>query len=310
MPEPLRILFVADIVGRSGRGACCLLVPRLRRELGAGFAVVNGENVTQGAGISPKSARMLLDHGADVLTSGNHIWRRPAIGEFMAESERLLRPANHHRSMPGRGWVVFPAEDKTPVGVLNVQGRAFMEEAEHPFDTAADCVETLREKTPVILVDFHAEATSEKVAMAIYLDGRVSAVIGTHTHVQTSDERILPGGTAAISDAGMTGPCEGVIGVDAQISLRRFLTGVHQRFEPAEGLCVLEGVLVTVDPDDGRGAGDRAHPALLRPEDRRRGRRAVGAYARVVYARVVGVTTPGSAVCSSNPSIRFADCIA
>ena len=252
--KPLKILFLADVVGRTGRQACEALTRRLREEHGADFTIVNVENVAQGSGVTAEDAQAILKAGADVLTSGNHIWRRNRIGQFMKKSDRLLRPANHNPRVPGRGMIVMETESGVPVGVLNLQGRVFMEDVEHPFDTADRCIEDLASRTKIIIVDFHAEATSEKVAMGHHLNGRVSAVIGTHTHVQTADERILPWGTAYITDAGMTGPFRSVIGVEPSLSLRRFLTGMPQRFEPAEGPVTVEGVVIAVDSRTGKAS--------------------------------------------------------
>src|SRR5213083_2846865 len=199
----MRILFIADVFGVPGRRAVEERLPTLREELVADFCVVNGENAADGAGITPRIADRILAAGADVITLGNHVWRRPAIGPYLAESERVIRPANVSSGSPGRGLTVAPAADGTPVAVVNL------------------LVEQARERARIILVDFHAEATSEKVALARWLDGRVTAVIGTHTHVQTSDARIGPGGTAASTDAGMTGPHDSVIGIEAELAIRR-----------------------------------------------------------------------------------------
>jgi 2',3'-cyclic-nucleotide 2'-phosphodiesterase len=224
-------------------------LPGLRDELGVDFCVVNGENVANGVGITPRLAEKLLAAGADVITLGNHTWRRPEIGPYLAESERVIRPANLWSGAPGRGLVVAPAADGTPVAVINVLGSLFLDPATSMFELIDGLVDEARAATPVVLVDIHAEATSEKVALARWLDGRVTAVLGTHTHVQTADARIQPGGTAAISDVGMTGPHDSVIGVKAEQAILRMRTGIPVRFETAEGDVRIEGVLVECRPD-------------------------------------------------------------
>ena len=224
-------------------------LPGLREELDADFCVVNGENVANGVGITPRLAEKLLAAGADVITLGNHVWRRPEIGPYLAESERVVRPANLWSGAPGRGLAVAPAADATPVAVINVLGSLFLDPATSMFEVVDGLVDEARRATPVVVVDVHAEATSEKVALARWLDGRVTAVLGTHTHVQTADARVQPGGTAAISDVGMTGPHDSVIGVKAEQAIQRMRTGIPVRFETAEGDVRIEGVLVECGPD-------------------------------------------------------------
>ena len=214
-----------------------------------GFCVVNGENVADGSGITPRLAERLLAAGADVLTLGNHVWRRREINDYLEGAERVLRPANLGASAPGRGLVVVPAADGTPVAVVNLQGSLFMQTPVGPFELVDDLVEQARSQAKVIVVDFHAEATSEKIALARVLDGRVTAVIGTHTHVQTSDARVQASGTAAITDAGMTGPHDSVIGVKAELAIGRMRTGMGVRFEPADGGVRIEGALVECDAE-------------------------------------------------------------
>ena len=201
--------------------------------------------------MTPRLAERLLRAGADVLTLGNHVWRRREIGPYLETSDRVVRPANLASGVPGRGLAVVEAADGTPVAVVNLQGILFMTTPVSPFEVADDLVEEARAQAKVVVVDFHAEATSEKVALARLLDGRVTAVIGTHTHVQTSDARVQPGGTAAITDAGMTGPHDSVIGVKAELAIGRMRTGMPVRFEPAEGGVRIEGVVVECD-DEGR----------------------------------------------------------
>jgi metallophosphoesterase (TIGR00282 family) len=245
----VRILFVADVFGVPGRRAVEEVVPRLRAERDVDFCVINGENVADGAGITPRLAERLLAAGADVITLGNHVWRRGEIGAYLKTAERVVRPANLSSESPGRGLVVAPARDGTPVAVINLMGTVFLDVAVAPFEVIDGLVDEARSQAAHVVVDFHAEATSEKVALGRWLDGRVSAVIGTHTHIQTNDARVLPGGTAAITDAGMTGPHDSVIGVKAELAIARMRTGMGVRFEPAEGDVRLEGVLVETDAD-------------------------------------------------------------
>jgi metallophosphoesterase (TIGR00282 family) len=243
----VRILFVADVFGVPGRRAVEEVVPRLRAERDIDFCVINGENVADGAGITPRLAERLLAAGADVITLGNHVWRRGEIAPYLKTAERVVRPANLSSETPGRGLVVAPARDGTPVAVLNLMGTVFLDVATAPFEVVDALVDEARTQAAHVLVDFHAEATSEKIALTRWLDGRVSAVIGTHTHVQTNDARVLPGGTAAITDAGMTGPHDSVIGVKAELAIARMRTGMGIRFEPADGDVRLEGVLIETD---------------------------------------------------------------
>jgi metallophosphoesterase (TIGR00282 family) len=210
---------------------------------------VNGENVADGVGITPRLAERLLSAGGDVITLGNHVWRRPDIQPYIASSERLIRPANLSRFAPGRGLTMAPARDGTPVAVVNVLGSLFLGPPVGMFEVIDDLVDEARRATPVVVVDVHAEATSEKVALARWLDGRVTAVLGTHTHVQTSDARVQPGGTAALTDAGMTGPHDSVIGVQAELAIRRMRTGIPVRFETAAGGVRIEGALVECGSD-------------------------------------------------------------
>ena len=199
--------------------------------------------------MTPRLADRLLAAGADALTLGNHVWRRKEIAPYLESSDRVVRPANLASGSPGRGLAVLPAPDGTPIAVLNLQGLLFMGTPISPFEVLDALVEEAREQARIVLLDFHAEATSEKVAVARWLDGRVTAVFGTHTHVQTSDARVQPGGTAAITDAGMTGPHDSVIGVKAELAIRRMQTGMGVRFEPASGGVRIEGALVECDAE-------------------------------------------------------------
>jgi 2',3'-cyclic-nucleotide 2'-phosphodiesterase len=248
----MRILFIGDIVGKAGRQAIEGLLERCVADHQIDFTVANGENAAGGMGITPVIASEFLDLGIDVLTSGNHIWAKKEILPFLDEEERLLRPANYPDRVPGRGAGIFRLGNGKKIGVLNIEGRVFMRNLECPFRVSEKEVEKLKEQTSVILVDFHAEATSEKVALAWFLNGKVSAVVGTHTHVQTADERILSGGTAYITDVGMTGPLASVIGIRRQIALERFLTQVPVKFDVATEEIELQGVIVEIDEQTGK----------------------------------------------------------
>ena len=234
-----------------GRRAVEERLPGLRDELAADICIVNGENVADGAGITGKLADRLLEAGADVVTLGNHTYRRDGIGDYLAKSERVIRPANAGAWTPGKGLAVVRARNGVDVAVVNLLGSLFLDTPVSPWEIVDGLVDEARSRAPVVVVDFHAEATSEKVALAHWLDGRVTAVIGTHTHVQTNDARVLPGGTAAVTDAGMTGPHDSVIGVVAELAIRRMRTRLPVRFMPAEGGVRIEGVVVDCS-DDGR----------------------------------------------------------
>ena len=240
----MKILFVADVFGAPGRRAVETRLPSLREELGADFCIVNGENAAAGRGITAKLADKILASGADVITLGNWTWGQSEFAPYLSGTDRVLRPANMSPRTPGIGIAVHDG-----VAVINLLGVFSLDPFESPFVTIDRLVDEASAQTPVIVLDFHAEATSEKVAMARYLDGRVTAVIGTHTHVQTSDARVLKGGTAAITDAGMTGPHDSVIGSDEHNALKRFLTGMPTRLEPASGDVRIEGALVECTAD-------------------------------------------------------------
>lgn len=246
------ILFIGDIVGKSGRSFLISRLSFLLNDLKVDFAIANGENAAAGFGITPAIAMDLFEAGIHVLTTGNHVWYRKEIIGFLEEEPCLLRPANYPDSNPGRGSGIFKARNKARIGVVNINGRVFMEPLDCPFQTLDRELSAMEGKTDIILVDLHAEATSEKMAMARYFQGRVSAVIGTHTHVQTADEAILPGGTAFISDAGMTGVSDSVIGMKSEIAIQRFLTHIPDRLEPAKGPATISGVLVCVEENDGK----------------------------------------------------------
>ena len=254
----MRLLFLGDVVGRPGRRAVRAILPGMIAREGADFVVVNCENASGGKGIDPDAAEELRDAGVDVLTSGNHVWQHPSIVPYITENRRLLRPHNFPPGVPGTGCAVHRGrKSETAVGVLNLIGRVFMGPVDCPFRAADAAVAELRREASVIFVDMHAEATSEKVAMGRFLDGKVSAVLGSHTHVQTADEEILPGGTAYLTDAGMCGPASSVLGVRSDQVLRRFLTQMPTRFDVASGPVIVQGALVDVDSATGRASAVR-----------------------------------------------------
>jgi len=248
----VKILFIADIVGEPGRRAVRQLVPQLRQRHGLDLVIANGENAAGGSGITPKTAEEIFAAGVDIITSGDHLWDQKEVNTLLETEKRFLRPLNYPPGTPGQGSTVFECRSKPPVAVLNLQGRTFMPALENPFLVAKTEVERLRQTTSIIFVDMHAEATSEKIAMARMLDGQVSAIVGTHTHVQTADEEIFPGGTAYLSDAGFTGPHESVLGREIEPVIKRFLTNQPQRFEVAKGRVLLQAVVIRVDDETGR----------------------------------------------------------
>ncbi len=248
----MRILFVGDVVGKPGRQALAQLLPNLRGELSADLVIVNGENSAGGMGITRETGTEMLRAGADVITLGNHVWAKRDSYGYLDEESRIVRPANYPNGAPGRGWSVFQTDRGDKVGVINLCGRVFMDPLENPFTIFDRVVETLAGQTAVIVVDFHAEATSEKVAFGWYADGRASAVVGTHTHIQTADERVLPHGTAYITDVGMTGPVDSVIGVKTELIIERFLTQMPNKFEIAEGDTILSAVVMDIDAASGK----------------------------------------------------------
>lgn len=250
-----RLLFIGDIVGRPGRELVRRGLPPLVAHHNIDLVIANVENAAAGFGITPDVADDLFSHGVQVMTGGNHSWDKKEILPYIPEHPRLLRPANLPAGAPGRGAVVVRTSRGTPVAVVNVMGRVFMTAIDDPFRVVLAEVASVAPEAKVVFVDFHAEATSEKVAMGWYLDGRVTAVVGTHTHVQTADERVLPQGTAFITDVGMTGPHDSVIGVERSAVIQRFLTGLPQRFETATENPRLHGVVVTADETTGRATG-------------------------------------------------------
>ena len=248
----LRILFIGDIVGRPGRELIRKGLGRLIDHVGADLVIANVENAAAGYGVTREIGEALLGYGIDVMTTGNHVWDRREALDYIGTEPRLLRPANYPPGTPGNGSYLARTAEGRPVGVVNVIGRVFMASLDDPFAVVAREVDAFRMRTRVILVDFHAEATSEKLAMGWHLDGKVSALIGTHTHVQTADEQIFPGGTAYLTDAGMTGPHDSVIGMDKMAALEKFRTGLPVRLETASGNPRLNGVVITVDEAAGR----------------------------------------------------------
>lgn len=248
----MRILFVGDIVGRFGRETAAVLIPRLRKEYELDFCIANGENAAGGMGLTPKVAEELFTCGIDLITSGNHIWDKKEVKGIIDRDNRILRPYNYPPGVPGIGSTVVRTEEGINVGVLNLAGRVYLPSLDCPFRAADHALLELMQATSVIIVDFHAEVTSEKNAFGRYLDGRVSAVVGTHTHVQTADERILPLGTAYITDVGMTGSFDSIIGMKIEAVLQRFLLQIPTRFEAAEGDNHLCAVVITVDYNSGK----------------------------------------------------------
>ncbi len=249
----MKILFIGDIVGSPGREAVRKILPELKKEHRLNFVIANAENAAGGSGITAKVSQELFDSGISVLTSGDHIWKKSDVFQIIDKDERILRPVNFPSGAPGRGYGVFRSENGNKVGVVNVQGRVFMDGLlECPFKASRQAVESLLQDTKIIIVDIHAEATSEKVALGWYLQDLASAVAGSHTHIQTADEKILPSGCAYITDAGMTGPYDSVIGRRVEDVLKKFLTAVPTRFEVASDNVQLHGVVVDIDDKTGR----------------------------------------------------------
>jgi hypothetical protein len=251
----VRILFVGDIFGKPGRDIAQKAIPALIETRGLDLVIANVENSAAGFGVTGDIAETILKYGVDVMTSGNHIWDKKEVLEYLPRQPRLLRPANFPAGVPGRGTWLGKTRTGEPVAVINVMGRVFMQPLDDPFAVVLREIDALRGKARVILVDFHAEATSEKVAMGWHLDGRVTAIFGTHTHVQTADERLMPKGTAYLTDVGMTGPHESIIGVTVEAALGRFVSGMPARFEAATGPGRLNAIIITADPASGKAVG-------------------------------------------------------
>ncbi|NEU29297.1 TIGR00282 family metallophosphoesterase [bacterium LRH843] len=246
----MRILFIGDVVGAPGRNMITEYTSKLKQHYKPTITIINGENAASGKGITEKIYKGFLDSGAQVVTLGNHAWDNRDIFEFIDDAKALIRPANFPEGTPGNGYTFVKVND-IEIAVVNVMGRTFLPAIDCPFRKMDEIINNIKKRTPYIFVDFHAEATSEKQAMGWYLDGRVSAVVGTHTHVQTSDERILPNGTAYLTDVGMTGPYDGILGVDREPVLKKFLTTMPVRFEVAKGREQLNGVVIDLHPKTG-----------------------------------------------------------
>lgn len=248
----MNILLIGDITGRPGRELAKRLVPKLRNKEKLDFVIANAENIAGGSGLTPDTAQELLDAGIDVLTSGDHVWKQKQILDIIHKEDRILRPANYPGNAPGHGSCVYKTKNGIAIGVINLLGRVFMQPIDCPFKAATEHIKKIESQTNIMFVDVHAEATSEKVAMGWYLDGLVSCVFGTHTHVQTADERILPKGTAYITDLGMTGPFDSVIGRKKEQILERFLTCRPVKFQVAEGDVRLNAAIVSIDKKTGK----------------------------------------------------------
>jgi len=253
----VKLLFIGDIVGQPGRNAVKTILPRLREQHALDFVIANGENSAGGSGITPRIADEIFSAGVDVITSGDHLWDQKEVMELLAKEKRFLRPVNYPPGTPGQGSAVFQvqslkSEVQSQIAVVNAQGRTFMPPLDNPFLVVPTEIERLRQQTKIIFVDFHAEATSETIAFARMLEGKVSAVVGTHTHVQTADEQIFPGGTAYLTDAGFTGPHESVLGREIEPIIKRFTTNMPQKFDVAKNQVLLHGAVIEVDAATGR----------------------------------------------------------
>ncbi|NBJ68321.1 MULTISPECIES: TIGR00282 family metallophosphoesterase [Clostridia] len=248
----MRILFIGDVVGSPGREMVQTYLPKLKEKYRPNLTIVNGENAASGKGITEKIYKQLLGWGAQVVTMGNHTWDKKEIYDFIDDANKMIRPANFPDNNPGKG-IAYVNINGVEVAVISLQGRTFLPPSDDPFSKADILIKEAQQRTKIIFVDFHGEATSEKQAFGWYVDGRVSAVVGTHTHTQTADERILPGGTAYLSDAGMTGPYDGILGVDREAVIQRFLTSMPVRFEiPKQGRTQLNGCFITIDDQSGK----------------------------------------------------------
>lgn len=248
----MRVLFIGDIVGKVGRTCVKNLLNKIKTNFKITYVIANGENAAGGFGINERVASELFDHGIDLITSGNHIWDKKEAVTYLTKEDRVIRPLNYPPGVPGHGSFILGSPGKPGLGVINLSGRVFMYPLDDPFRMAMSEVEKIKEHTDAIIIDFHAEATSEKIAFGYYMDGKVSAVIGTHTHVQTADEQILENGTAYITDVGMTGPSNSVIGVETKVILERFLTQMPKKFSTAKGDGVLSAVVVDIDNKTGK----------------------------------------------------------
>ncbi len=248
----MKVLFLGDVFGKPGREVLKKKLKSIVDENDIDFTIANGENAAGGIGITPVICKTLLDAGVDIVTSGNHIYKKREIYDYIEQEPRLLKPANYPPATPGKGYHVMSDRNNNKIGVINICGRIFIDYYDCPFRCMDKILERVKKETRIVIVDFHAEATSEKIAMGWYLDNRVSAVLGTHTHVQTADERILPGGTAYITDVGMVGPRDSVIGVKRENIIKRFITMMPQKFTVAEGDCLINAVVIDIDRRSGR----------------------------------------------------------
>jgi len=248
----VKVLFIGDIVGTVGRAAVKALLPALIDRYKIDFVVANGENAAGGFGITEKVASEIFGYGVNIMTSGNHIWDKKESIPYIAKEHRIIRPVNYPPGVPGYGSVVTTLPSGTKLGVVNISGRVFMSNIDCPFRVGRDEIERVQKETKCIIVDFHAEATSEKIAFGYFIDGKVSAVIGTHTHVQTADEKILPGGTAYITDIGMTGPADSVIGIEKEQIIERFLLQMPRKFDTARGGGILSAAVIELDEKSGK----------------------------------------------------------
>lgn len=250
----MKILFIGDIVGTVGRAAVKALLPPLLDRYKIDFVIANGENAAGGFGITEKVAAEIFDCGVHVITTGNHVWDKKEAISYITKENRVIRPANYPPGVPGYGSVIDSTSQGLKIGVLNISGRVFMPSIDCPFRVGLSEIERLRAETDIVVIDFHAEATSEKVAFGYFVDGKVSAVIGTHTHVQTADEKILTGGTAYITDVGMTGPAVSVIGIEKEQIIERFLLQMPRKFETARGGAILCAIVIEIDEKTGKSA--------------------------------------------------------
>lgn len=253
----MKALFVGDVVGKTGRMALKALLPNLTDKYKIDLVVVNGENIAGGFGLTESLVLELFSLGVHVITTGNHVWDKKDFVQYIAKDNRVLRPLNYPPGVPGYGSIVMGLPGGLKVAVMNVSGRVFMSPLDCPFRTTMAEIDTISKEAGIIIIDFHAEATSEKIAFGYYFDGKVSAVIGTHTHVQTADEKILPGGTAYITDVGMTGPLNSIIGVEPTQVIRRFLTSMPAKFEVGHGEGILSGAVIEINNDTGRATAIR-----------------------------------------------------
>jgi metallophosphoesterase (TIGR00282 family) len=248
----IKILFIGDVIGQPGRSAIINNIARLKDQNQANLTIANGENLAGGMGITPETAKELLSNGIDVISTGNHVWDKKEIIDYIDKDDRIIRPANYPQGAPGNGYTFAKIQDEITIAVLNLSGCVFMQPLDNPFRVAESILPSIREKTNIIIVDFHAEATSEKIAFGRFLDGQVSAVIGTHTHVQTADETIFPNGTAYITDAGMTGPVDSIIGTKIDLVIKKFLTQMPAKFEVPKGDVGISGVVIEIDQITGK----------------------------------------------------------